>query len=336
MRYGNFRDPIGLFLRMLRSRDRAAHAALGRAAAAPLLAPIDLALRPIERRLLEGARRAPHPLLLVVGPPRSGTTLAYQILAHALPVTWFNNLGELFPRSPLAANVLFRRWCRPPAPCFESFYGNTASLLAPNDAFHVWDRWLGNDRYSVPASLLPAVQDDMRRFFDAWTTTFDRPLLNKNVRNAACVELLAEVFPEAFFVVVRRDPLRVAQSLIQARQFVQGDRAAGWGLWSRDVPAADPLECVDAVCDQVREIDGRLQASTQRLGSRAVEVRYEALCESPVDVVETIVQRLPGLSGFDPDRLRGLRLSVRDTLRLDSRELARATLRLAAPDGAPP
>ncbi len=334
-RYENFRDPLGLAFRMLRSRNRAAHAALGRAAVAPALAPLDAALQPLERRLLSRGRRGLHPLLLVVGPPRSGTTLMYQVLAHALPVTYFDNLSALFPRSPLAARTLFERFCAAPPLAFENFYGNTARLRAPNDAFFIWDRWLGGDRYAAPVELSGAAREDMRRLFDAWTTAFDRPLLNKNIRNVACVELLADVFPEARFVIVRRDPLRIAQSLIQARRFVQGDRAFGWGLWSRDEPdASDPLGYVDAVCDQVALIDERLDAAATRLGRRVRVVRYEDLCADPIGVVTAIGTGLLGLRGVDEARLRGLRLQASEALRLDARELARATLRLTAPRGA--
>jgi hypothetical protein len=63
-------------------------------------------------------------------------------------------------------------------------------------------------------------------------------------------------------------------------------------------------------------------------------VRYEALCEDPVDVVGAIGTELLGLPRVDEERLRGLRLRVSDALRLDARELARATLRLTAPRGA--
>lgn len=73
----------------------------------------------------------------------------------------------------------------------------------------------------------------MKEFFDAWSTALPKPFLNKNNRNVGCAELLARLLPETRFVVVRRNPLLVAQSLVTARRQVQGDKTIGWGLFSR-------------------------------------------------------------------------------------------------------
>ena len=92
-KYQQFRDPVGLVSRMLRSRESGATFALTRAALEVLAAPIDLALQPFERRLISAARGNPLPIVQIVGPPRSGTTMAYQVLSHGLPYAYFDNLN---------------------------------------------------------------------------------------------------------------------------------------------------------------------------------------------------------------------------------------------------
>ena len=69
-------------------------------------APADFALSPFERRLTQSVTVPRHPLILVCGAPRSGTTVVYQTLVNHLPVAYFSNLTALFPRSPLAAQRL--------------------------------------------------------------------------------------------------------------------------------------------------------------------------------------------------------------------------------------
>ena len=49
-----------------------------------------------------------------------------------------------------------------------NFYGRTSGFAGRNDGLHIWDRWLGNDRYRPPTRLEPAAADDMRRFFGAF------------------------------------------------------------------------------------------------------------------------------------------------------------------------
>jgi hypothetical protein len=294
--YANFRDPMGLAWRMLASRDRAAYDALGRAALAAVLRPLDRSLASVERRTLEASgESALAPLLLIVGAPRSGTTLVYQILAHALDVSYFANLSAMFPSAPLTATRLFLRGRRRAGAGFQNFYGQTVGLAAPNDGFEVWNRWLGNDRYEAPAELAPEAIREMRRFLGAWTKTFGRPFLNKNNRNTACIELLAAALPEARFVVVRRDPAHVAESLVLAREVVQGSRARGWGLASRESRVVDdPLRYVDDVCDQVYEIERRLERQLAAVpGDRVFEVAFEDFCAKPAHAVLQLHRAFP-------------------------------------------
>lgn len=302
-KHANFRDPMGLVWRMLRSGDTAARSALRREAGALACSPVDRMLGRLEKRLVAGGKRAQHPLVLVVGPPRSGTTVVYQVLARHLPVSYFSNLGALFPRSPLAATKLFSRLSAASREDFRNYFGNTAGLGGPNDGFHIWNRWLGEDRYRTRQQLDAWQVYEMRRYFDAWRTTFARPLLNKNNRNADCVSLLATVFDEVLFIRVRRDPIFVTQSLLLAREHIQGDRRVGWGLRSRDADAADdPLACIDDVCEQVGSIEAKLDADEARVGpERFITIDYEDFCESPSRHVLRVAERL-GMSRTDLSR----------------------------------
>ena len=234
------------------------------------------------------------PLVLIVGSSRAGTTLVYQVLARYLPVTYFTNLSALFPRSPLTASRLFLRGDARPRGPLRNYYGNTAGLAGPNDGFHIWNRWLGMDRYHAPDTLPEAAVAGMRQFFSAWTGTFGRALLNKNNRNADCVGLLGRALPEATFIVVRRNPADVAQSLLLARQVVQGDKRRKWGVRSYDQESpADPLGYVDSVCRQVTEVEHRLRRDVSTLPpGRVVEVGYEEFCADPAQALERISGRV--------------------------------------------
>jgi hypothetical protein len=292
--HANFRDPVGLLLRMLRSGDRAARAVLFREASAVGLAPLDRALELLERRRLRSAPAAPGPLILIVGGSRAGTTLTYQVLARYLPVTYFSNLSSLFPRAPLTASLFFGRSRRPPGDTFHNYYGNTTELAGPNDGFHIWNRWLGTDRYRAPQRLDDGTVADMRRFFAAWTSAFGRPLLNKNNRNADCVALLGRVLPEATFLVVRRDPVEVAQSLLVAREHVQGDKRYRWGVGSLDGGTGeDPMGYVESVCRQVVEVEQRLAEGVATLSpERVIDVRYERFCADAHATIDELSRRV--------------------------------------------
>jgi Sulfotransferase family len=294
--HANFTDPFGLLVRMLRSGDPVARAALVREVSTVVLSPLDRCLETAEARLVGQAHSTILPLLFIVGSSRAGTTFIYEALARYLPVTYFTNLSALFPRAPLTASRLFQRRPNTPKRSFRNYYGTTSGLAGPNDGFHIWNRWLGNERYRAPQTLTEHAIAGMRQFFAAWTQTFGRPLLNKNNRNADCIALLGRVLPEAFFVVVRRDPADLAQSLLVARQHVQGDKRRKWGLLSVDQQdAKDPLGYVDNVCQQIANVERKITEDCQTLpDTRFINVQYERFCADPDGSITEISSRIWG------------------------------------------
>lgn len=292
--YGNFRNPLGLVYRMLTSGKRAAWSALCREALGKLAVPFDMLLSASESKKLKAATDEQLPVILVVGPPRSGTTLIYQVLGYSLDVTYPNNLGSLLPRSPITAS----RMATKRRAEFQNFYGQTARMSGPNDAFHIWNRWLGSDRYTARTDLSDAEVEEMQRFFEAWTVAHEKPFLNKNNRNAECAGMLAEHLPSSYFVAVRRDPVCVARSLIKAREVVQGDKAVGWGLQCQEQHAnADPLGYVHDVCDQVEKNEQSLTDQLSKIDpQRVIEITYESFCTDPNGCIRQIANRIPALS----------------------------------------
>ncbi|MFA9563146.1 MAG: sulfotransferase, partial [Acidimicrobiales bacterium] len=205
--YDNFHDPVGLLRRMLTSRNRAAFDSLALAATRVAATPLDLALARREAEVVgSAAPRSDQPMLLIVGGPRSGSTLVYQCVCQQLDVSYLDNLTAAFTRSPISFARLARRPMRPPARV-ENFYGNTRGTSGPNDGFDLWNRWQGEDRYRVDLDLMNRSADEMRHFFSAWSDEFARPFVNKNNRQVSIVPQLAEVLPNAVFLLIRRDPM---------------------------------------------------------------------------------------------------------------------------------
>jgi hypothetical protein len=311
----NFRDPVGLARRILSSRDRAAYFAVVSTALAAALAPIDALLAvTLEKRMVAEHGTPEQPVIIVTGAPRSGTTVLSQALIHHLPVTFFNNLTAVFPRAPIAANRLFGRFLRPPQRTLHSYYGRTSGFASENDGLHLWDRWLGTDRYAVPEHLPPEAAADLRRFFAAYEHAFGRPIVNKNNALATGVPAIAEALPTAHFIYIRRDALFTAQSILGARETIQGTRTAPYGVNdpTRRAAAASPIE---DVCAQIVYHERRMETERRAVGDdRFWVVDYERFCEAPHAIVERVgrdILRVP----LDVDAIRRSLPPLRNTNR---------------------
>ncbi|MCA9034564.1 MAG: sulfotransferase [Planctomycetaceae bacterium] len=307
MPYGNFHNPVGLVGRMLLSRKRAAYAALLRAGLEIALTPVDYVLSKVNGRSKGRDTESNQPLLFIVGPPRAGTTLIYQYVAASVDVSYATNLSSLFPKSLINGN------CSPvvSGKHLRSYFGQTARLSDPNDAFHIWNRWFGDDRYRTKTELTDGEVDEMRMLFDSWTMREGKPFLNKNNRNCHCLAMLADTLPNAYFIVVSRDATSIARSLIRARKSVQGDKSVGWGLLSQEQHAHEPLGYVRDVCEQVQNVQRLITEQSASIAeSRLIRVSYESFCENPNKFVDAITEKVDGVHRRElqmselPDSLR--------------------------------
>jgi hypothetical protein len=319
---------------MLRSGNSSAYATLLREGLGKLLTPLDVVLAPWERRRVASAAPSELPLILIVGMPRAGTTLVSQVLCRYLDVTYFNNLSALFPRSPLTASSWFGRLLRDRKPQFDSYFGNTPRLADPNEGFHIWNRWLGTDHYHTVRSISPESREEMVRFLNAWLTAFGKPLLNKSVRNTDAIPVLADAVRNSYFIAVKRDRRHVVESLIEAREQIQGGKAYGWGLYSREQSArSDQLGYMDDVYTQVMEMEGRLKQAKRQVGpERFMELEYEAFCQDPCRAVAAVASRVPHVRVREERVRRELRpFEVSKKSRLTTEEAERLENLLGTP-----
>ena len=297
-------------------------------------APLDILLQLAEQRRYRKAPAPRLPLLFICGAPRTGTTLVEQVLIDHLPVAFINNLTALFPRAPLTANRIFRPAAAVPGVAYHSYYGKTVGFSGPNDGLHLWDRWLGADRTKIRTALGPVEQRDMRRFFGAMEQLFGRPIVVKNNNLNAYAILVAEVFDRAFFICMTREPLFLAQSLLQARLDIHGRNDIPYGLAGAPGSAADSADVVEDVCRQVLYHQQLAQEQQRYIGAeRFWIVQYEAFCQNPSALVDAVAVRMLG-QPRPPAEPRLPPFTTSNTVRIDPerfRQIAATLARLGHP-----
>ncbi len=290
MSYSNFKDPFGLFKRMLLSGNKTAYSILFREFFTKLVVPIDFLLRNSEKRKLKKSKDSSLPIILVLGGSRSGTTLLYQTLEKYLPVSYISNFIASFVNSPISAYKLFHRLIPKSVKNYQSYFGSVQGFGGPNDAFFLWNRWLGEDRNHAPEEISEASKVEMTTFFNTWLNTTKKPFLNKNNRNSLCAPMFDKIFPKIFFVEIYRDPVFVVQSIILSRRTIQGSDKIGWGLLSKDFENnSDPLAYIDDICRQVFKVNQIIAVNRAKIDpNRYFRVSYEDFCEKPIDIIKLV------------------------------------------------
>ncbi len=297
----HLKNPFGLLLRIVRSRDKAALFALWTFLLTLLAIPLDLIFYQYEKKRLKQTATRKHPVIFICGPARSGTTITHQLLVGSLPLSYFSNLITIFPQSPLTAYRLFRRWLSRPGVGTESFYGKTLSLSGPNDADPVWNRWVELDATFNRTRLSADNAQSMAEFFRAFETSEGQPIVCKNNKLLAFASTVNEHVENAWFICLSRDPVYLAQSLLIAARTLQGDASAGYGLAETgadhtQAPSAHDDERSDAVAvavERVRYNQHLIEKQRSAIGpDRFWVVGYEDVCDNPTELVQRVAREI--------------------------------------------
>jgi hypothetical protein len=290
------------------------------------LAPFNRILDRLERRWVA---KAPSmfeaPPIFIIGAPRTGSTLLYQLLLNRFEFGYFSNLhARLYGAPTLVARMLGRR-IRQAAPFeYASDHGNTRGLLGPSEAGAFWYRWFPrHPQYVGVGDFDMEALESLRRVLAEVTRISGAPLLLKNMPAALRLRALGPLLPEACFIVVTRDALWTAQSILRARVRLRGDASRWWSLEPPTIDDLGMLPPAEQAVRQVRDIEETIEADARGCGpDRFLWVRYEDLCADPGSVLERIRSFVRDRSGFEL-KVRGSvpdRIPISERPRLDPGE----------------
>lgn len=300
-----------------------------------LTSPLRVAERLAYGRQIARTTIAPTPLFLL-GHWRTGTTHLHNLLAHDPQfgfVSTFQGMapdmsliGDRFVRPFLAAQARRLHPTREidniplvlEAPQEESF---ALANLSPLASLHV---------YSLPRRARAIfrryglLEDLDEREKSEWVEHFlhvlrvatlrggGRPLVLKDPCHTGRIRLLLELFPEARFVHIVRDPYRVLPSMLGVWRVVLG---------TAQLQEIEPAEVEDLVLGIYEQLMRRYLADRDLIpAGRLVEVRFEDLESDPMRELSTIYDHL-GIEGFAAaaPAIRSYAESVRSFVKNDYR-----------------
>ncbi len=255
-----------------------------------------------------GGTATPDAPVFVIGAPRSGTTLLYKALCLHAEAAWISNWTRRTPRLPQLA-ALNRIARRTPGWRQRVWFGGEGG----NAYVYGRRRGAAERLYPMPAegepvftshgletlAPTPPGQVDpvgLRRSFAALARWSGAPVVvSKRIAHNLRIDVLADVFPEARFVVVHRDGRAVARSLGRVDWWADGEL---WWLGATPAEAEaagrDPVEL--CALHWVREVDVIDAAVDTLEPARVLRLRYEDVVASPRPTLAAV----GGFAGLGP------------------------------------
>lgn len=250
----------------------------------------------------------PYPVV-VVGLPRSGTTLVYELLVQAFDVAFLTRLYGLTYGLPNLTTRLVSPLTRNPSARYESRYGRIPGMLAPAENHVLWLQWFRSPRqlgHYVPYHLIDEkMAAGARATIASMSAIAKRQFVFKNVYLTTSISAFLKMVPNALVIVVQRDLESVCASVYKARTNMRERR---W--WSIRPPFwesmmdKDSLEQTVFQCVRAQQL---LNREIERMPSdRYLVVDYKDICNAP----GKFVQKVEGAS--DPMLQRRLASDIPD------------------------
>lgn len=280
-----------------------------------LLIDLNSDLQPAEK-LLSSQYAKPkmhYPVVFVMGPLRSGTTLFTQWLANTGLFAYPTNLLSRFFQAPIiGAKIQLlltdqRYNFRDELGEFiqQSEYisenGKTKGVLAPNEFWYFWRRFLSERNRDV------WTDDELRQTMDTQTMfaelagimdVFQKPFAAKGMLFNYNIPFLNSIFDKVIFVQIKRDPVTNVDSVLEARKRQLGSEEA-W--YSFEIPESESLKELDPISQcagQVFYINKAVRKGMAKVDeSRKMIVQYENFCQAPEEIFQELITKL-GMKGF--------------------------------------
>jgi hypothetical protein len=273
-----------------------------------LLPAVLAPLSPIERWRLgrvDLERPVSPPPVFIIGAPRSGSTILYQVLTNGYDFDYISNLSALAYRSLFFAIRAHRWWFGDqPHGSFTSEYGRTEGLSSPNECGRFWYQWFPSEPHFVAGEEMPPGELwRLRATLAATAAHTGRPLLFKNLHCGQRLQVLRRVLPEAVFIFNRREPVATALSILRRRVQRYGSKEKWISVMPPNVEELRSLPYCRQVMGQVYHIERQISEDLQLFppGQRLV-TRYEDLCRDPAGEVARIEAFLESNGALPPRR----------------------------------
>lgn len=249
----------------------------------------------LDKRLLKKTIECKWPPVFILGPPRSGTTLLYQLMASSFRFAYFSNLTNRYFMCPITATQIGIQICHEYKTDFASEYGFEKGCMALSEAGNIWNRWFPQEKrdgfnYTPSGYLSKKTQESIYKIIANIEDSFDAPFMTKNGKSCVRIPTLLDIFPNALFIEIERNLMDSALSILLRLKKYNLD---WWSVMPKQIDQFRNANNLEKVCKQVYFIKKNITEDLQSCQpQRFYSLQYDTLCENPAKKMDEIYQFL--------------------------------------------
>ena len=244
------------------------------------------------------------PCLMIVSPPRAGSTIISQILTRIIPSVYISNLHALLPG--LASSIMHKTNSFGHKTYeLKNYYGHTSGLFDVNEGNQLIDL-LFKEKYNEKL-----LRHRFWQFITKMRASDLTPLIFKNIKNYKNILALHNAVPELIFLRINRNIEQVIQSELKA--YYELGTFNPIPDFLSEIPYDDP---VDFCVQQILGIEKIIDEQKVRISpAKWVEWSYGDFCNNTLPLIRNLAKNYLGL---ELNRLREYMLL--EPLRLSHRK----------------
>jgi len=201
-----------------------------------------------------------HQPIFIVGAPRSGSTILYQILTNLYDVLYIDNLVCKLNRNIFFGLFLADKiYGKKPHNNYQSFHGRTKGLHSPAECGQLWYRWFPKDRHYLDVSDVPERTIlEIRKEVSSIVNYFDKPIVFKNLNAGQRIRVLSKCFPMAKFLFIIRDPKDISHSILKAKRRIGIPDNQLWSIMPKNSDELKMLEWDEQIVKQIYYLEKQI------------------------------------------------------------------------------
>ena len=258
------------------------------------------ALAVVEEELIQKAIPSTYPLIIICYPPRSGSTLLAQLMAGSKLFNYVTNFIARFWDAPYFAGLIEKelslRSMKFPNK-FSSYFGVTNCANEPHEFGFFWNKWLlyrlpflkGSHRIDYN-NLFEQNLDSFKKEIYSLISLYEQPFFIKNGYTGLNPAFFYKVFKNVRFIVVKRNPVYIAQSIYNSRIKLYGNEKYFWSTRPSSYKEICKLPVSFQIAYQIKGIYDDIYYDIKKINANFIEIFYEDLCKNHEEELQKIFQ----------------------------------------------
>lgn len=248
-----------------------------------------------ERKLIKkySSTTLKHQPIFIIGAPRTGSTILYQILTNCFDILYIDNTVDIWHR-----NFFFgfqkshKIYGNTSHNSFTSEFGITSLSggHAPAESGDFWYRWLPRNKHFIDFKEIgDTSKQEIYNNIVSVINYYNKPLLFKNLNAGQRLRMIKEIFPNAKFIYVKRHMLFTAQSILTAKRKTGVADNQFWSIMPKNVEELKTLPWAEQIVKQIYFLELQIEEDSS-LFKDVLIIQYQDILKNTKEVIEDVQQ----------------------------------------------